>query len=287
MTFTKVETQRGARREDVRQAVSRDWFLHVANGHCTTRLIELSGVPGRTEIWADPLNEGPVPGNVSDDELLQIRARLSAGDPDRATEVAADLKQMARCRRRRGCYDELVLWFEHDLVRSAEPDSAAERILAARPRSKPVTLICIDSYPGHPHFKGLGELAPAAIAALCSRLARPVTAETDRAGVAGVDARIDRPIRARSKRCCSDDTSALPFLAPALARHLEEFPSDVRWPVAQRTAADGAGARRVPPTLQSGVSADARRRNGVLHRRLVVLRSRYRAGRNASARRCM
>jgi hypothetical protein len=41
--------------------------LHVANGHCTTGLIELSGVPGRTAVWADPLNEGPVcPGNVSD-----------------------------------------------------------------------------------------------------------------------------------------------------------------------------------------------------------------------------
>jgi len=53
-------------------------FLHVANGHATTGLIELSGVPGRTQVWADPLNEGPVPGNVSDDELLIIRARFLA-----------------------------------------------------------------------------------------------------------------------------------------------------------------------------------------------------------------
>ena len=90
-------------------------FLHVANGHDTTGLIELSGVPGRTQIWADPLNEGPVPGNVSDDELLLVRARFLARDP--ATQV--------RRRRRsqgwrapiddRDGYDELVLWFEHDL----------------------------------------------------------------------------------------------------------------------------------------------------------------------------
>ena len=45
-------------------------LLHVANGHATTGLIELSGLSGRTQIWADPLNEGPVPGNISDDELL-------------------------------------------------------------------------------------------------------------------------------------------------------------------------------------------------------------------------
>ena len=55
--------------------------LHVANGHCTTGLIELSGLPGRTQIWADPLNEGPVPGDISDDELLLVRARFLARIP--------------------------------------------------------------------------------------------------------------------------------------------------------------------------------------------------------------
>jgi hypothetical protein len=67
-------------------------LLHVANGHCTTRLIESSGVPGRTQVWADPLNEGPVPGDIPDDELLLVRARSS---PIRGSSIARE-----RCRAR-------------------------------------------------------------------------------------------------------------------------------------------------------------------------------------------
>src|SRR4029077_6514057 len=57
-------------------------FLHVANGTCTTRLIEAAGIPGRLSIWADPLHHGPVPGSLSDAELLDVRARYLAGPAD-------------------------------------------------------------------------------------------------------------------------------------------------------------------------------------------------------------
>ena len=40
-------------------------FLHVANGTCTTKLIEAAGIPGALSIWADPLHDGPVPGGQS------------------------------------------------------------------------------------------------------------------------------------------------------------------------------------------------------------------------------
>lgn len=38
--------------------------LHVANGHCTTRLIEEAGLPGRTPVWANP-HDGPALITVS------------------------------------------------------------------------------------------------------------------------------------------------------------------------------------------------------------------------------
>jgi hypothetical protein len=50
-------------------------FLHVANGTCTTGLIRASGIPGTLSIWADPLHDGPVPGGLSDDQLIDVRAR--------------------------------------------------------------------------------------------------------------------------------------------------------------------------------------------------------------------
>ena len=46
---------------------------------CTTELIESAGIPGRLSIWADPLYEGPVPGGLTDAELVEVRARYLAG----------------------------------------------------------------------------------------------------------------------------------------------------------------------------------------------------------------
>jgi hypothetical protein len=95
--------------------------------------------------------------------------------------------------------------------RATEPGSGAE------PR--------FDSFPGRQRFKGLGELTPGELASLLDTR-QPVTdaqyALAERAWVA---------FRAPDPRQLEDllrtDSSALPFFAPALQRHLEEFPSTV------------------------------------------------------------
>ncbi len=148
-------------------------ILHVANGHCTTGLIEASGLPGRTTIWADPLHDGPVPGNVSDDELLRVRAAFLAGTPDQVDQVAADLAQWRAAIDDHDTYDELVLWFEHDLFDQLNLIQLLSH-LGMRNRRSRVTMVQIDSYPGHPDFKGIGELTPADVEALF-HTRRPVT----------------------------------------------------------------------------------------------------------------
>ena len=197
-------------------------ILHVANGHATTGLIELSGVPGRTEIWADPLNEGPVPGNVSDDELLLIRARFLASQHE-SGDVAADLRRWREAVDHDAGYDELVLWFEHDLFDQLNLIQLLTH-LGGKPRSKPITLVCIDRYPGHTDFKGLGELEPRDLAVLFKERRTVDAAEFALATRAWSAYRSPDP-RA-IEELLKGDTSALPFLFAALARHLEEFPSD-------------------------------------------------------------
>ena len=61
--------------------------LDVANGSCMTRLIEAAGIPGARSIWADPLHEGPVPGGLDDDELLDARMRYHTRPGDGARTV--------------------------------------------------------------------------------------------------------------------------------------------------------------------------------------------------------
>ena len=205
--------------------------LHVANGHCTTGLIELSGVPGRTMTWADPLNDGPVPGNVSDEELLRIRAAFLS--PEHVDETAADLAGWRATIDDQDSYDELVLWFEHDLFDQLNliqllahlANRAGGSEDAGGSKDPPLrSMVSIDAFPGHPDFKGIGELAPPDLDALFAGR-RPI-----------IPAQLALAARAWSAYRSSDpraieallrtDTSALPFLAPALARHLEEFPSD-------------------------------------------------------------
>ncbi|MFM8535175.1 MAG: hypothetical protein ACKOEC_16555 [Acidimicrobiia bacterium] len=198
-------------------------ILHVSNGHSATGLIERSGLPGRTMVWCDPLHEGPVPGGITDAELLRIRARFLAASEDAADTVASDLARWRASIDDTDAYDELVLWFEHDLFDQLNLIQLLAHLGQRESWPKPVTMICIDRHPGHQDFKGLGELSPSEIAALFpSRL--PVTAAQ-----IGVAQRAWLAFRAPEPSAVEavlhTDTTALPFLADALRRHLEEFPS--------------------------------------------------------------
>ena len=198
-------------------------FLHVSNGHAATGVIELSGVPGRTQVWCDPLNEGPVPGGISDEELLLVRARFLAANPGEVDDVAADLLQWRRAIDDDDSYQELVLWFEHDLFDQLNLIQLLTH-LGGRARPKPVSLVCIDRHPGYPNFKGLGELEPRDVRAMFPLRRHVTTAQYALAKQAWAAYRSPDP------RALEDvlalDTSALPFLGAALARHLEEFPSE-------------------------------------------------------------
>jgi hypothetical protein len=114
------------------------------------------------------------------------------------------------------------LWYEHDLFDQLNLIQILSHFERARP-SRIVSLVSVDSFPGHPDFKGIGELEPHDIPSLFE-MRQPIT-----------DAQIALGTRAWSAYRSADpraieaflqtDTSALPFLGRALRRHLEEFPS--------------------------------------------------------------
>jgi len=198
-------------------------FLHVANGSSTTRTIAAAGIPGLLSIWADPLHDGPVPGGLGDDALLEVRARVlgaPAEDPD--IDPVAGLMAWRQIIERHDAYDELVLWFEHDLFDQLNLIQILSWIRHRVPSSKVVSLVSIGSYPGRPDFKGLGELTPAELAPLLDTrqtVTEPQYALAERAWSA---------FRQATPEALDDlrqtDTSALPYLAPALLRFLQEYP---------------------------------------------------------------
>lgn len=198
-------------------------FLHVANGTSTTRTIEAAGIPGAVSIWADPLYEGPVPAGLPDAELREVRARYLAGPMGQVdVDPVHDLGNWRAVIERQASYDELILWFEHDLFDQLNLIQLLAWIRERLPSARAVSLICIGSFPGHPRFKGLGELAPDELATLLEtrvRVSEPQYLLAERAWQA-----FRQPTPEALDRLRHTDTSALPYLSAAIARFLQEYP---------------------------------------------------------------
>jgi hypothetical protein len=203
-------------------------LLHVANGSSVTRTLGPAGIPGATSIWADPLHNGPVPGGIDDDALMEVRARYHAPSPN-AANPDNDMRRWRQVIAAHDTYDELVLWFEHDLFDQLNLIHLLSFIRASVPRSKPVSLICIGSFPGYPHFHGLGELQPAELASLFPTR-QPVTdAQYDVAARAWDAFRQPTPealfaLTGGPEGPPLRTQAPLPFLAPALRRFFEDYP---------------------------------------------------------------
>jgi hypothetical protein len=174
-------------------------------------------------IWADPLYEGPVPGGLTDAELLDVRARYLAGPAEQAdVDSVNDMRLWREAIRRHESYDELVLWFEHDLFDQLNLVQLLTWTRTCLPAAKPVGLVCVGSFPGHPAFKGLGELSPDELASLLETRQRVGEAQYSLAERAWEAFR--KPTPEAFDRLRHTDTAAMPYLSAAITRFLQEFP---------------------------------------------------------------
>jgi hypothetical protein len=207
----------------VRSPRRRSRMLHVANGTSVTDTLALTDLPGGRSIWADPLYEGPVPAGLTDEELVDVRTRFLLGADGVQEDAWNDLRRWRRVIDDHESYDELVLWFEHDLFDQLNLTQLFS-YLRLRPQvGRTVSLICINSFPGHPDFHGLGELKAEELASLFDTRHSVTDAEY------AVAERAWQAFRAPTPEALDEfrrsDSSALPYLAPALGRFLEDYPS--------------------------------------------------------------
>ena len=89
-------------------------------------------------------------------------------------------------------------------------------------READVELIVVDEAEGHPDFRGLGELAPTELEALWPARV-PLTADIAKLAARAWDA-VCAPDPTQLAALLDADTTALPLLAPAMGRWLEELP---------------------------------------------------------------
>ena len=196
--------------------------LHLTNGTAVIPAMRDAGVSGPIVPWDDVLHEGPVPSGLNPAALRERRAEFLAScgwgafdeisrkfrQRDDALDEALGFPASAPVRP----VDEVVLWFEHDLYDQLQVLQVLERLpLDGTPR---VTAVPDGEYLGHlpaARFQGLFAARRDVTSSerLTARDAWTAFRSSDPRAIVDVLPRV----------------SDLPHLAPALRRHLEQFPS--------------------------------------------------------------
>jgi hypothetical protein len=188
--------------------------LHVTNGDAVE--LDKTGLAGEILTWRDVLHEGPVPGGLALDPLRPIRAHFLAGaSRQREHEILGYLEERDRTLARFAEFDEVVLWFEHDLYDQLQLIQILDWFSSQDPGATTLSLICTDRY--------LGLLTPDDLLLLYPERRPIFPAQLKLAARAWAAFTAADPNSI--VRLIKEDTSALPYLPGALQRHLEQFPS--------------------------------------------------------------
>lgn len=198
-------------------------FLHITNGDGAAGLLKASGLEGDVLPWRDPMHHGPFPADAGLKALSEVRGGYLAG-PDLVREdVVRDFELRNEHLKSAKLYEEVVLWFEHDLLDQLQILQVLDLIAGGFAKPPALSMICIDRFQGVEGFRGLGQLNCAQVKSLWPER-KPVTDTQTALAAKGWSAfRSSDPTDL--ERFLSADLSALPFLAAALKRHLEEYPA--------------------------------------------------------------
>ncbi|MBF6590865.1 MAG: hypothetical protein IVW57_10100 [Ktedonobacterales bacterium] len=199
-------------------------MLHITNGDAVSDRFPAMRLPGEMIAWRDVLHEGPVPAGLTLDALRPVRAVFLA-DMGWAeySEVYATFTARDATLAHASDHEEVVLWFEHDLYDQLQLLQILDALAGQEIAATRLSLICITSFPGIVPFLGLGQIPTPALAALFPMRQAISSAALALARAAWAAFRAPDPIAIET--LLLGDTRALPFLAAALRRHLEQFPA--------------------------------------------------------------
>ena len=189
-------------------------LLHVLNGDSVVASLRAAGIVGEITLSADVLYEGPaIP--ASPECWRRERARfLAASGYEGYDECLARLTSWDHALEDFRGHDEVVLWFEHDLFDQLHLCRLLAWFAARDTGLTDLSLVQASDY--------LGRMPPERLAALFAAR-RPVDEAQRRLAEVAWRA-FCAPEPADLESLLRADTTALPHLAAALRRHLEEFP---------------------------------------------------------------
>lgn len=201
-------------------------MIHVHCGDSSAAGLRAAGPDGDVLVWSDILHEGPAPAGLNESDWRRLRAEFLARSSAGALTAAGCLRRLEDqdAALARACYaDEVVLWFDACLYDQTILIRQLDWFARQPRRPKRLSLICAGEFPGYARFRGLGELTGQQLLSLLPER-HPVTAAESAAAGAAWNA-FRSPDPSAVCRWLEQDNGALPYLGPALRRHLEEFPA--------------------------------------------------------------
>jgi hypothetical protein len=190
--------------------------LNITNGDSAAGTLSEAGVEGKIISWRDVLHEGPVDSSLSLEELSKGRARfISEQGWDDFAHVSGDFAERDRVIRHLDYFDEVVLWFEDDLYDQLQLIQLLDFFGRGAARGKTLSVIVVDGY--------IPPLSTDEIKQLDKARQRVTPEQLELAKRAWKAFGSEDPTSI--SRLLEGSTTALKYLAAALRRHLEEFPS--------------------------------------------------------------
>ena len=190
--------------------------LHITNGDYAAEQIRAAGLGDHVLPWRDVLHEGPVPPPATLDSLRPLRVRFLAGQGwGNPVEIAVEFESRDRTLGASAAGEDVVLWFEHDLYDQLQLAQILDWYAgsgldgASRP-----SLIQVQDY--------LGPMEPSRVAALFDTRDRVSPSQL---AAAQLTWRAFSSPDPRAIERVRPELGALPFMAAALTRQLQEFPS--------------------------------------------------------------
>ena len=190
-------------------------ILNITNGDSAVHLMREASIPGEYLPWRDVLHEGPVQADLSLQQLSNRRARFIAerGWMD-LVSLEQDFAERDQTLIHCADYDQVVLWFEHDLYDQLQIVQILDWFADNPPPPGTLSMICTEQY--------LGMCSPRQIADLRAQAAPVSDAQLLLAKHAWRAFRSADPLAWQA--LLQVDTTALPFLSGAVLRQLQEYP---------------------------------------------------------------
>ncbi|HIO91729.1 MAG TPA: DUF1835 domain-containing protein [Leucothrix mucor] len=191
-------------------------ILNITNGDSAIRIMQQAKLTGDFLPWRDVLHDGPVPAGLNLEELSKIRADFiveqgwGSADDVHNSFIERD-KQLQAYQD----YDEIILWFEHDLYDQLQILQILDWLADQTLKSGQLSIICTDNY--------LGYCSPEEILALQQYKEKVSEQHLHLAKKSWHAFRSSTPQKWAD--LLETDTSILPFLRKTILRLLAEYPS--------------------------------------------------------------